>query len=228
MQHQEYKNVADLITKRSWTAGEGIDSAANYSGPSYDGFVVGLSRSRDSATLPESNFESLLVALGGVSNSVRVVRFGHWGCGWFEQIHVSVRAPAKLKILMECLNALADYPVLDDSDYSEREQAEQADNLTYYGSDWAKETAKVLEYESDWHGESAETLREAREEWASHPDMLGAVSAIYAEDCAYRGVHDAWVSTEAVRRWISSEGKCYRGMNGVLLTLIAKNGGLVK
>lgn len=51
---------------------------------------------------------------------VQVHRFGHWGPGWFEIILVAPDTPEANKA-HAWADALADYPVADDEDYSERE-----------------------------------------------------------------------------------------------------------
>ena len=86
-----------------------------------DWFVAPVGRNRDSECLAESNFASLVKALGGESDTVEIHRFGHWACGWFEIVLVH---PSHEKELGELQCALASYPVLDDSDLSERETAE--------------------------------------------------------------------------------------------------------
>lgn len=85
-----------------------------------DWLVAPVIRTRDSSVLQESNFASALKALGGESDNVEVHRFGHWGPGWFEIIIVRPGSPAE-RIADDIERALADYPVLDDMDFSDRE-----------------------------------------------------------------------------------------------------------
>lgn len=81
--------------------------------------VAPVMRTRDSGALDESNFSAALKSLGGESETVEVHRFGHWGPGWFEIIICDPTVHAKTLEEMEA--ALSDYPVLDDEDFSERE-----------------------------------------------------------------------------------------------------------
>lgn len=118
----------------------GFDSWTNYSGPNLGNLVVVLSRSRDSEILDESNFESALDMLGGESKNVKVERFGHWACGWFELILVDPKSKKHLKIAQKIHNELKDYPVLDESDYSEREWEYQSN----YANGAKNELAKAL------------------------------------------------------------------------------------
>mgnify|MGYP001442215662 CR=1 FL=1 len=83
-------------------------------------FVAPVGRNRDSGPLDESNFAVALKILGGESSTVEVHRFNHWGPGWFELILV---APDSIEFreAERIEGSLADYPVLDEMDFSERE-----------------------------------------------------------------------------------------------------------
>jgi len=85
-----------------------------------DWLVLPCGRNRDSMPLDESNFAVALKELGDESDTVEVHRFGHWACGWFEIIIVKPDT-SEAETANEIENSLADYPVLDDCDYSERE-----------------------------------------------------------------------------------------------------------
>lgn len=100
-----------------------IDSSANFMGNDelINNMLVFLSRNRDSGLLDNSNFESGLKALGGESKEVQVHRFGHWACGWFELILIEPTANDKIALCEDMLNALSDYPVIDENDYYTRE-----------------------------------------------------------------------------------------------------------
>jgi hypothetical protein len=103
-----------------------IDSYSNFSGEVIpDNFVIVYGRNRDSDILNNSNFETFLSSLGGESDTVRVDSFNHWGCGWFEYISVDTGDEEKIIIAEETHCALSEYPVLDEEDYSRR-QEEQA------------------------------------------------------------------------------------------------------
>ncbi len=98
-----------------------FDSRSNYCGetefPELDAL---LTQSRDSDVLTRSNFECALEQLGGESDSVEVHRFGHWACGWWEVIAVK-RGTPEYKIAEDIEASLADYPILNESHYSELE-----------------------------------------------------------------------------------------------------------
>lgn len=84
-------------------------------------FVAPVSQTRDSGPLDESNFASALKSLGGESEDVQVHRFGHWGPGWFEIILINPARADLVAVGEQLESSLADYPVLDEDDYSRRE-----------------------------------------------------------------------------------------------------------
>lgn len=102
----------------------GWDSRANYVGQSaFPGWYCVVTQNRDSDTLTRSNFRSALKTLGGESDTVAVHRFGHWACGWWEALAVQSGTPA-FTIAEGIAEALDNYPVVDESDWSELETEE--------------------------------------------------------------------------------------------------------
>lgn len=98
-----------------------------------DWIVAPVRQTRDSGPLDQSNFAQCLKALGGESRSVEVHRFGHWGPGWYKIILVSPRAKKRLAILEDLARSLEDYPVLDESDLSQREHDEFVESWDSWG-----------------------------------------------------------------------------------------------
>jgi hypothetical protein len=96
----------------------------HYMGKSWPDYYVGLARHRDSDCLTESNFQQCLEMLGGESDTVRIVREGHWAVGWVEWIAVHQDNEKGVETLREIESALADYPVLDDEGFYGMEQKE--------------------------------------------------------------------------------------------------------
>jgi len=86
-----------------------------------DWIVAPVSQTRDSEAIDASNFAVTLSQLGGESDTVEMHRFGHWGPGWFEIIIIDPTDTARVAIAEDIESALSDYPVLDDSDVSNRE-----------------------------------------------------------------------------------------------------------
>ena len=84
----------------------------------------GCGQSRDSDCLERSNFECMLKALGGESETVTVVRESHWAVGWVEWIAIHQDDETALKIADDIQERLQDYPVISDDDFSEKEMEE--------------------------------------------------------------------------------------------------------
>lgn len=104
-----------------------------YAGHSPVGDVVVLGRNRDSSILDESNWEVAQRILSAACEQLPEewvdenpdgfydFRQSHWGVGWVETLIVTKDAhPNILDAAKEIIDSLSDYPVLDDSDYSEK------------------------------------------------------------------------------------------------------------
>lgn len=99
-----------------------------------DWFVAPVSRTRDSGVLDNSNFESALKSFEECNSAnYETHRFGHYGPGWFELILVRPDSDAE-KCALEIESALADYPILDDTDHSAREHEAAMEAWNNYAS----------------------------------------------------------------------------------------------
>ena len=96
----------------------------SYFGAEWPEYYVAYGHHRDSDVLTESNFYSMLRMLGGESGTVRVIRESHWAVGWVEWIGIHQSDEKSLRAADQALADLEDYPILDESDFSEREDAE--------------------------------------------------------------------------------------------------------
>jgi len=106
----------------------------SYAGAEWPDHYVFLSRNRDSDCLTESNFACGLAAIGGEKTieteledddsalAVTVVRESHWAVGWVEWIAIHKDNDDALRIADKIVAGLEDYPVVNESDFSEREQ----------------------------------------------------------------------------------------------------------
>lgn len=184
--------LKQFAKENSWAhkmnSSQGLDGRANYMGEDHGDFVVVIGRNRDSNMLDESNFAAALEMLGGESSTVKVERFGHWGCGWFELIMVSPGAPRKLQTAFEIKRALEHYPVLDDADYSERESEQRERDFDNYLSDFKKNYFELTGLTEEDDSEDLDAL----------------LHAAHYEDCSYRGVEDAYVSDRMLVRFAST------------------------
>lgn len=123
--------AGDTLRKAAW------EHPSSYGGFSPDGHFVIATRTRDSDVLTESNWVTagkMLCEAAGLDSvpaycerdpfpPVYDWRAGHWGCGWIEYLMVAPDAP---EVVLQCaadiLDSLSDYPILDESDFSEREE----------------------------------------------------------------------------------------------------------
>ncbi len=96
-----------------------------------DWLVVGVSRTRDSGLLESSNWDATiacLVAVDPTGDDHETHRFGHWGPGWIELIIVRPGSKAHAEA-ERIVAALADYPVLNEEDFSQREYDAQCEAI---------------------------------------------------------------------------------------------------
>jgi len=98
----------------------------DYAGAEWPEYYNAGGRHRDSDCLTESNFYATLRAVGGESETVRIVRESHWAVGWIEWLAIHESDAAALRAADECAERLESYPVLDDDDFSRREDEECA------------------------------------------------------------------------------------------------------
>lgn len=98
---------------------------SHYMGERWDNYYVGPSQNRDSDAAERSNFDCTLKALGGESETVIVVREGHFLCGWVEWIAVYRYNNHKAcETLGEILAGLEEHPIVDEDHLSETEMEE--------------------------------------------------------------------------------------------------------
>ena len=127
----------------------------SYYGAEWPEYFVFLSQSRDSDALTRSNFECGLNALGGESETVQVVRERHWAVGWVEWIAIHESDTESLQKADEMLCALSDYPVLDESHFSELEHSEAESQWQQMPIKWRVELCQeagisVFSARHDW------------------------------------------------------------------------------
>ncbi len=93
----------------------------SYFGAVWPATYVFLGQHRDSDELTQSNFAVALASLGGESDTINVVRESHWAVGWVEWIAIHQDDETALRAADDMLDRLAEYPVLDEEDWSQRE-----------------------------------------------------------------------------------------------------------
>lgn len=106
------------MPKWSPSLASSYDSARNYAGPDLSEFFVAGMQNRDSGPLGRSNFQFTLDRLGGESETVEVIRAGHWACGWVEYILVSPEDNKAVSIGHDIADSLGLYPILDEEHFT--------------------------------------------------------------------------------------------------------------
>lgn len=130
--------------------------------PLFESWGMTYAKTRDSDVLDRSNFRRLLEDVQGVATAedgdnaedsegyVQTLTCSHWLCGWVEHIVVRVLEDPEGDIVPEnithtfkfmadaCLRLRDEYPVYDESDYSEleNEECEAAFDSEWDGVDW--------------------------------------------------------------------------------------------
>ena len=181
------RTVQDVIDQCAWKHPQ------NYIGECYPNYVTVLGKHRDSDTLEQSNFDVALEMLGGVDAEELVItsRASHWAVGWVETILVSIDSEEKLKIVAEILDALDNYPVLDDCDLSEREEEARCSDFETCGDSMMVDLFEEMQKE----GVICKSLlsKEVSDLTKKQTEQLEEVARYcHYEDCSNRGVEDGW------------------------------------
>lgn len=100
---------------------------SSYAGAQWPDWYVIIGQHRDSDSLTRSNFECMLKALGGESDTVKVIRESHWACGWVEWIGVHEDDTKALIEADGIMRDLEDYPVISEDHWSNLEFEEACD-----------------------------------------------------------------------------------------------------
>lgn len=159
----------DLPRYRDWSPTQ-FDSKGLALPDRQDWIVCPCSQTRDSEPLDESNFAAAQRILDAAGVAYEVHRFGHWGPGWVEIIIVH---PDGAECVAGIASRLASYPVLDESDYSDRETEAECEAWESYGRD---EFVRVLAKE---HGLQADTV-----DWLKYDGRAYAgLYQLYGETC---------------------------------------------
>lgn len=181
---------------------------SNYFGATHEGSYVFLGQHRDSDVLTRSNFEVALERLGGESDTVEVIREGHWAVGWVEWIKICASDENALKLADEMCADLDDYPVLDEQAFSDKEYQENSDYLQSEMKYFLKELCEELELDQDKLSKREEkTLKQF-------------IEAAYFEEFHYSGEAYFDVKTLKKRGLPDSGTDYYRTMKGASKKMI--------
>jgi hypothetical protein len=132
-------------------------------------YSAGVGQSRASDSLERSNFVCMLLALGGESDVITVVRESHWLVGWVEWIAIEAdgtpESDKALAIADDIKRRLEDYPVINEEHWSETE-TEDANETWLNCYSWQERIKYIHEHRSQF-------------EFHDYRDMLGCVRGEY-------------------------------------------------
>jgi hypothetical protein len=105
-----------------------------------DDFTIVYTNNRDSDTLTQSNAHVIEEALEPfVGHDVFSEHHNHWACGWIDGFSIRVFRDGKItpafRAYYELMRTLEDYPILDEDDYSARQQ----DRIAESWEDWGRQ-----------------------------------------------------------------------------------------
>lgn len=99
-----------------------FDSWENYMGerPNPNLYCV-LHRNRDSSIRTNSNWDCAIQMFEDAELDYDITHVGHWACGWIEYLSVDINDKDSFKMGEQIEASLANYPVLNEEDFCERE-----------------------------------------------------------------------------------------------------------
>ena len=154
-------------------------------------WAIVYTHNRDSDLLDQSNADAIDKALApfteGDNPDVRAEHHGHWACGWIDGYAIRVYRNGQIteafRAYHELAARLADYPVLDEEDFSRREYDATLENLRCEGFDsdffappdnWETEVFSWL-----WdHNQSAVENRDGNGGYASKAEIAEALDGL--------------------------------------------------
>lgn len=187
-----YKALALTALKES--APSNIDSYAYFGDLDRERLWVGtIGRNRDSDLIAESNFERIyedaLKMFG--DDYVTIERSSHWACGWVEQIFIKMFhddgavTSAGLWMIKTNESLQNDYPLYDDSDYSDRTSEHCSQTLDENLESWVDDAAEAL------------NIEEPNEEQKAALEQI--VSTVFDFDRGWSGDDQAWFDINLIK-----------------------------
>lgn len=132
--------------------------------------VLPVIQTRDSGPLETSNFAAARAILDEAGADYIVHSFGHWGPGWFEIIVVEP-TPIGLAAAGDIACRLADYPILDEDDFSARECEDADESWSSWGHRAFVDACRpyVSDLAADALEDAPDACWEALHSWSYNP-----------------------------------------------------------
>jgi len=144
-------------------------------------------RSRDSDLLTISNWEVLQRELdpfiGSIDDgaTIEIQTHSHWGPGWLECFVIQVYKDGEItegfKQFCDLVWTLEDYPVLDESDYCEREYNDTLENIENIASRYVSPDAPDT-WVTDLYGALPDSEVEPRDGFGGYPSDEAVIEAL--------------------------------------------------
>jgi len=164
-------------SERFGTVADAFSRDSAYWGERQDWYVVAACH-RDSASIDRSNFAVLLEQLGGDGDGVAVEEASHWAVGWVKYLLVKPSNWQGLRRAIYAHSAVYDYPILDESHFSDLEYNEAwewAERELGEYPNWQDAFSRATENTGYGDDEAGRAIEEARKEleelqplWESH------------------------------------------------------------
>lgn len=139
-------------------------------------YATGVSRTRDSDPLEESNWQVVSEDLQErFPESFDVHHFGHWACGWYDRLYVRADDAFAIRALQEWSDALSDYPIANEEHYSalEDDRNHPSERECYADDDCGCDYNQHQQNLDEQHAEYA----------AQNPEEIDADFTYWCETC---------------------------------------------
>jgi hypothetical protein len=138
-----------------------------------DRWCVVYSHHRDSGLLDQSNAAAIEKALEAFDGDVVAQRHSHWAVGWMEGYVIRVfdqdgNVTAAFRRYCELRAKLSDYPILNETDYSQREFDATVENIREAGRRFVADDAP-----EGWEGEAFSWFWECNQRAVENRDDQG-------------------------------------------------------
>ena len=156
-----------------------------------ENWAIIYTHNRDSGLLAQSNADAINKAMEPFTDTddpdVMFESHDHWACGHVDGFSIRVYRCGQIteafRTYHEITEQLADYPILDEGDYSERELEATLENIT----DAAWELKHEYELPDGWESEVYSWLSDSRSSTIENRDDQGG----YPEENDLRAAFDA-------------------------------------
>jgi hypothetical protein len=165
----------------------------------FDTWGFTISVHRDSDALGRSNFEVISEDMQKrFPKQVEITECGHWAVGWIKHLTVKMLTKDHKRVtkaglaILEWLDKLEDYPVADESHWSETEYDELQETFDNFKKDFVKEICDFIGID--------DTLNER-----NFKRLENFASMVHSEDMGYCSLENCWVTEESIKRFLESK-----------------------